>query len=350
MNFEVRSRASAGNRRLGKVELRPLRTKDRLVLGDSAPAGPWEAFRKFEAGPWIAYGWARIGEFLARVLPESLAPPLLWALQTAYSRMSKRRMLMMRRHLEKVLGPMPARELEQRMQRATALYARYWYETFRLSSMPSSEVVELLETEGEEWIAESLQKGKGVILALPHLGNWDMAGCYVSHRYGPVLAIAEYLRPRKAFEHWKRTRERLGMRIVPLDGTSLSVKEAIKQLKSGGIVALVADRQIGPGGIPVEFFGEITRVPAGPAALALRTGADLLPVGLYMIEGGRHRGVVRPPIGPSQGSSVQEKIVETTTSLIREFEELIRNDPEQWHLFTPFWPSDWEALGVQAPS
>jgi lauroyl/myristoyl acyltransferase len=262
----------------------------------SPPAGPWERFRKSDFGPWVAYGWARLGETLARVLPKSMAPPIISVLRMAYGRLSRRRMTMMRRHLEKVVGPLGDKELEVRMQRAMALYARYWYETFRLPSVPIEEIIDSIESEGEELIKDSLSRKKGLILALPHLGNWDIAGCYISHKYSPVLAVAEFLRPEAAFEHWKKTRERLGMRIVALDGTTTPVREAMSHLRSGGIVALVADRMIGTGGVDVEFFGEVTQVPAGPAMLARRTGADLMPVGLYMLDGGRHLGILRPPI------------------------------------------------------
>lgn len=329
------------------------RESRRLGLGiespESPPAGPWERFRKSEMGPWIAYTWARAGEILARILPEALAPPVISVLQLAYGKLSKRRMLMMRRHLQKVAGPLGEKEIEVRMGRALALYARYWYETFRLPSVPPPEILASFESEGEEFIESSLDRGKGLIVALPHLGNWDVAGCYISQKYSPVLAVAEYLRPPRAFEHWKRTRERLGMRIVPLDGTATPVREAMKHLRGGGIVGLVADRMIGTGGVEVEFFGEVTRVPAGPAALARRSGADLMPAGLYMLDGGRHLGILRPPVEISGGSDVQEDVAVATRALAREFEALIRRDPEQWHLFTPFWPSDWKALGTDPP-
>lgn len=329
-------------------ENRPGSHPDSISAG-SPPAGPWERFRKSDTGPWIAYGWARLGETLARLVPESLAPPIIALLKSGYGRFSKRRMLMMRRHLEMVAGPFAEREIEVRMERAMALYARYWYETFRLPSRPVEEILASIETEGEELIQKSLERGKGVILALPHLGNWDVAGCYISHKYSPVLAVAEYLRPAAAFEHWKHIRERLGMRIVPLDGTSAPVREAIKHLRGGGIVALVADRLIGTGGVEVEFFGEVTRVPAGPATLARRTGADLMPVGLYMLDRGRHLGILRPSSMLFGGGDFQEDVARATQMLVREFESLIRRDPEQWHLFTPFWPSDWRALGMEPP-
>ncbi len=290
-----------------------------------------------------------MGEGLARILPEAVADPTIAVLRFAYSRLSRKRMLMMRLHLEKVVGTMGEQEAAVRMRRATELYARYWYETFRLPSVPTEEILSAVETEGEELLEASLRSGRGVVLALPHLGNWDVAGCYVSQKYSTVLSVAEYLRPRAAFLHWKKTRERLGMRIVPLDGTSAPVKEAIRHLRSGGIVALVADRQIGSGGVEVEFFGEKTRVPSGPATLALRTGADLMAVGLYMLEGGRHLGVLRPPIRVGRARDPRSSALATTQALVNEFEDLIRRDPEQWHLFTPFWPSDWRALGVEPP-
>jgi KDO2-lipid IV(A) lauroyltransferase len=258
-------------------------------------------------------------------------------------------MLMMRRHLEKVLGPIGETEIEERLARANLLYARYWYETFRLPAMSPEDVLSRLETRNEEVIAEAVKSGRGLVIALPHLGNWDFAGCYVSLKYKPVLAVAEYLKPPAAFAHWKKIRERLGMRIVALDGTTEPAKQAMRYLRSGGIVGLVADRWLGGASIPVEFFGEKTLVPAGPATLARRTDALLVPVGLYIRDDGTHLGIVDTPVACPRTSDAKRDIAEATQRLVERFEHLIRLDPEQWHVYTPFWPSDWEALGLEAP-
>lgn len=313
------------------------------------PRGPWERVGTGEIGLWAAYTWARLGEHLARALPSAWAPPIVAALRFLYGKLSRRRMLMMRLHLEKIVGPMGREELSRRMRRARALYARYWYETFRLPAMTKEEVRSRVRALNEGAIQRALAANKGAVLALPHLGNWDFAGSYIAGKYGPVLAVAELLRPRRAFEHWKATRERLGLRIVPLDGTSAPAKEAIRHLRSGGIVALVADRWIAGAGVVVEFFGEKTLVPAGPATLARRTGAPLLPVGLYMEDDGMHLGVVEDPIDVPETTNSRADVEVATQRLVRVFERLIARDPEQWHLFTPFWPSDWRALGLKPP-
>jgi KDO2-lipid IV(A) lauroyltransferase len=111
-------------------------------------------------------------------------------------------------------------------------------------------------------------------------------------------------------------------------------------LGDNGIAALVSDRDLVGSGVEVEFFGERTTLPAGPATLALRTGAALLPTAVYMRPGGGHHGVIRPPMAVERRGGLREDVRRLTQDLAHELEVLIRVAPEQWHLFQPNWPSD----------
>jgi KDO2-lipid IV(A) lauroyltransferase len=149
--------------------------------------------------------------------------------------------------------------------------------------------------------------------------------------------VVEPVEPPELAEWFIDLRERLGMEIVPL-GPESGTRVA-KALKAGRLLSLVCDRDIAGGGVEVEFFGELTTLPAGPATLALRSGAPLMAATCYF-DGDGHRGVVRPPIDTTRQGKLREDVARITQVLAYELEELIRLAPEQWHLLQPNWPSD----------
>lgn len=313
------------------------------------PSGPWDRESGVGVAPWIGYLWARAGEQLARLLPESLAMPIAGGLAEGYKRFSKQRMVMIRKHLTMVCPEATTGEIDAMVDRAVELYARYWFETFQTPDRSRLEIASSVTTVGERYLADVMKDGNGAIIAMPHLGNWDVAGAYCAEHYGTPLVVAELLKPRAAFDYWVKTREKLGMEVVPLDGTSAPVRALIKALKDGRPVALVADRDMTADGVEVTFFGEETTIPAGPGTLAQRTGAPVVPVGVYIDGPGRYRAVVRPPLRADKSLARTDQARALSQQLVREFEELIKAEPEQWHLFTPNWPSDWEALGRAKP-
>jgi KDO2-lipid IV(A) lauroyltransferase len=111
-------------------------------------------------------------------------------------------------------------------------------------------------------------------------------------------------------------------------------------LADGRVLCLVADRDLTGTGVEVEFLGERTRLPAGPALLALRHDAEILPVGTYTEPHGRHHSIIHPPVPRERQGRLADDIARITQSLARVFEEIIRRAPEQWHLQQPNWPSD----------
>jgi KDO2-lipid IV(A) lauroyltransferase len=177
-----------------------------------------------------------------------------------------------------------------------------------------------------------------VILALPHLGGWEWAGFWVAAvRKRPISVVVEALDPPELFEWFVELRTSFGMNVIPL-GTDAGTR-VVRALKENHVVALLSDRDIGGGGIDVEFFGERTTLPGGPATLALRTGATLLPSAVYF-RGRGHLGVCRPALPAERRASLREDVTRITQQLAHELEALIRVAPEQWHLMQPNWPSD----------
>jgi len=218
-------------------------------------------------------------------------------------------------------------------------YGRYWLEIFRLpSEVRRGEVVPNFTITGYEHIVDGLAAGKGVILALPHLGGWEWAAAWMAAQGHYMLAVVEPLDPPELFDWFERQRQAIGLEIVPI-GPDVS-KRVLGALRDNRIVCLLSDRDLTGDGVEVEFFGERTTLPAGPATCALRTGAVLLPVAVYFQEGRQHHGDVRAPIATDRRGTLREDIARITQDLAREFEDLIRAAPDQWHLLQPNWPSD----------
>jgi len=221
-------------------------------------------------------------------------------------------------------------------------YARYWLESFSLPRETPESLDAHFETVGLEHLDDALGAGKGAILALPHLGAWDFGGAWLTTHGYPLVVVVEKVEPAELFEWFVGHRRSIGMEVIPLDaGAGSAVGRA---LRAGHPVALLCDRDLTDSGVQVELFGERTTMPAGPAALALRTGAPILPTAAYFRPGGGHLGVVRPPIPVARQGSLRDDVARVTQLLAYELEALIREAPEQWHLMQPNWPSDFEFI------
>jgi KDO2-lipid IV(A) lauroyltransferase len=207
--------------------------------------------------------------------------------------------------------------------------------------MDPGELDAVMSWQGIGHLEAALVAGNGAIISLPHLGGWDLGGAWLCTVGYPITVVVEPLEPPELFEWFAGFRRSLGMTVVPLGPDA--GRQTLKTLRGNGIVCLLSDRDVGGGGVEVEFFGERTKLPAGPATLSLRTGAPILPTAIYYDDAqGGHNGIVRPPLVLSRSGSLRDDVVAGTQALARELEGLIRLAPEQWHLMQPNWPSDWE--------
>jgi lauroyl/myristoyl acyltransferase len=189
-----------------------------------------------------------------------------------------------------------------------------------------------------EHLDAAVAGGRGVILALPHVGGWEHAGAWLAGQGLPPTVVVEPVEPPELFEWFADVRRRLGMTVVPLGPDAGPA--VMRALRAGGVICLLCDRDLAGDGIPVEFFGEETTLPAGPATLALRTGAPIVPAAVYFGPDGRHDAVVLPPVPAEREGRLRDDVRRVTQDLARQFEDLIRVAPEQWHLLQPNWPSD----------
>ena len=289
-----------------------------------------------EQAPYYAY---RAGAAVARTLPEPLAAQAARAGGVVLGYAMRGRREMIGRHLERVHGrTLSGDERRAAVRKSFDSYARYWMESFRVPYMSKADLAERVSVVGYEHAEAAFAKGNGVIMVAPHIGSWDLAGAWLAASGRRSTVVAEMVEPPELFEWFTATREALGMTVVPLGpqaGTAV-----LRALRANELVGLVSDRDIEGNGVKVTFFGEETTLPGGPATLALRTGAALLPIGIYAVDDRHHRGVIRPPIPVERTGRLRDDVARVTQLIAHELEGLIRESPEEWHMFQPNWPSD----------
>jgi phosphatidylinositol dimannoside acyltransferase len=217
---------------------------------------------------------------------------------------------------------------------AFALYGRYWFDTFHVLGWSDERVVDSFRFEGIEHVEKGLADGKGVIIALPHTGNWDVGGRAMGLRIGPVVSVAEHLKPERLFQLFLEHRRQLGLEIIDL-GSDHVGRQLTQRLEQNRIVALVADRDLSGGGVEVEMFGRTRRMPAGPALLALSAGAPLLSGPTYTTKDGWVE--VLTPVSIEPTGKRKDDIIALTRGLAAAFERAIAAAPPDWHLFQPGW-------------
>ncbi|CAM5494048.1 Lipid A biosynthesis lauroyl acyltransferase OS=Streptomyces fumanus OX=67302 GN=GCM10018772_47600 PE=4 SV=1 [Streptomyces fumanus] len=219
-------------------------------------------------------------------------------------------------------------------------YLRYWMESFRLPVWSRERIAAAFDPKGLHHLTEGMDAGRGVVLALPHLANWDLAGAWVTTHLGiPFTTVAERLRPETLYDRFVAYREGLGMEVLPHSGGA-AFGTLARRLRAGGLVCLVADRDLSASGVEVGFFGEPARMPAGPALLAQQTGAALLPVTLWYDETPVMRGRVHPPVEVPESGTRREKTSVMTQALADAFATGIADHPEDWHMLQRLWLAD----------
>ena len=254
----------------------------------------------------------------------------------AWHALARNRRGMARRHMSRLGEPDPTRSA----RRLFRSYGRYWAESFwvRRRRLPAMDA--RMERVGLDHLRAIQARGSGMVLALPHLGNWEAAALVAVELDLPLVAVAEKLANPHITRWFTRQRSMFGIEIV-LTGAGTSARRTLAEsLEGGKAVALLCDRDLSGRGPAVEFFGERTTMPAGPVTLALRTGVPLVPVGAYFLEGGGHRIVVEEPIELPDGPPTKEAVAAGTQLLATRLEGIVRRRPTQWHLVQPNWPSD----------
>ena len=278
-----------------------------------------------ERASYLAYlsGWR-----IVRLLPERLAAWLFRLGADLAYRRGGRGVARLRSNLSRVVPP--GTDLDALTRAALRSYARYWLEVFRLQDIPAERLVGRMRVLDEKRLRDAHAAGRGTILALPHMGNWEQAGAWLVATGVPFTTVAERLRPEKLFDQFVRFRTALGMEVIPLTGGERPPIELLaERLRAGGMLCLLADRDMSADGVPVTFFGARATMPAGPAALALRTGATLLPVTIWFDNDG-WSGRIHPEIPHTDVPTM-------TQALADAFAAGIAAHPADWHMLQRIW-------------
>jgi phosphatidylinositol dimannoside acyltransferase len=257
-----------------------------------------------------------------------------------------RRVLAWRDHSQDVDG----KELRTLSRAALRSYARYWLETFRLPEIPVERIVSgmHINAAGEAELFANLKAGRGVVIALPHMGNFEQAGEWVVQRgAGTFTTVQERLRPESLYEAFVRFRESLGMEVLPLTGGRSPFGTLAQRLRAGGLVCLVSDRDLKDTGVEVEMFGEKARI-ASTAGLAVQTGAALMPVATWF-EGDDWGAHIYPEIPVPKTGTRAEKIAQMSQQMARVWEGGIAEHPQDWHMLQRVFTADLDPARLPPP-
>ena len=295
-------------------------------------SGPFAA-RLADAG--YAAGWHAV-----RLLPEPTARGLFDRTGRWAAGRDLRGIRQLRANLRVVTGGLLTEpELAELTTRAVRSYARYWQEAFRLPMLHSERIVADTEVVGLEHLEKARAGGRPLVMVLPHSGNWDAAGVwFIDWLNGPFMTVAERLKPESLYERFVDYRASLGMRVVPLTGGPRPSTEVLRDwLTEGGVTCLLVDRNLGSGGVPVEFFGRAATMPGGAALLATQTGAALVPTVLQFTDRG-WRLVFSPEVPVAGPGRLKDRVGVAMQSVADAFAASIRDRPEDWHMLGRIWP------------
>jgi KDO2-lipid IV(A) lauroyltransferase len=240
-------------------------------------------------------------------------------------------------------GSADGKELRTLSRKVMRSYARYYLEAFRLRVMPLQRVRDGLHIDqaNVDVALTHLKNGRGVVFALPHMGDFEQAGLWVIQAgAGSVTTVMERLKPEAVYEKFLKFREGLGMEVLPTTGGPNPSGVLARRLREGKLICLVADRDLSDTGLEVDFFGEKALMPAGPAALAVQTGAALMPVSCWFVGEDEWGAQVYDEIPVPEEGTRKEKVAAMTQAMASVFEQAIREHPEDWHMLQKVFTRD----------
>ena len=279
---------------------------------------------------YLAYllGWKLIG-----VLPEKSAYRLFSKLAESMYRKNGKSVRRLRTNYSIVKPSLSAEDLEHLVIAGLDSYMRYWCDTFRIHRWSPTRIASTVTTSGDSFLRDPMNEGRGVVVALPHSGNWDHAGAYFCNEGFPLVTVAEVLKPEKLFKKFLTYREEMGFEVLGLD--SRAFLTLVKRAREKRLIALVADRDLSASGIEVQFFGRTAKMPAGPAVLAIKEGLPLVAAHVSYTVSGIHIDFQQVEISSLKGES--EKVAATVQNIASAFESGIAQSPEDWHMLQRIW-------------
>jgi KDO2-lipid IV(A) lauroyltransferase len=270
---------------------------------------------------------------IVRWLPERTAYRLAYACADFLTKRNGKSVARLRSNLSRTQPDITPLDLDLLLFDAMRSYMRYWCDTFRFPDWSPERVRETVTVTNEHLLLDAIEAKTGVIVTLPHAGNWDHAGAYFCAKGINLVTVAEHLKPEKLFLKFLSYRQAMGMEVLPLDGRVLGT--LAQRLRGGALVALVADRDLSRSGIDVNFFGGPSRMPAGPALLALKTGAPLITAFVSYTESGIH--IDFNEVALAESGSDEERVSATVQKMAHQFEVGISAHPQDWHMLQRIW-------------
>ena len=280
-----------------------------------------------------AYG---LGWALTKRLPEPVAQAAFAQIADQIWRRGGSGVRRLQANLRRARPEADDAEIARLSRAAMRSYLRYWCEAFRLPAWSREQVLERVVVHDEHILRDAYASGRGVVAPLPHLANWDLAGVWACMTGMPLTTVAERLEPERLFRRFVAYRESLGMEVLPLTGGDPPIRTLFDRARDGGLICLVADRDLSAGGVEVDLLGRPARLPAGPAMIARTTGAVLMPVTLAY-EGPRLHVRLYEPVPPKPGA---DGVRAMTQQVADAFSEGIRAHPQDWHMLQKVFVED----------
>ena len=271
---------------------------------------------------------------IVRLLPEKVAYELANRFADYLYAKNGKGVRRLRSNYQRVHSELSADQIEFLTNAGMRSYLRYWCDTFRFPSWDKERLLRTTVCENENFLRDPIAQGRGCVVALPHAGNWDHAGAYFCATGIPLTTVAEHLKPEKLFRKFLEYRTAIGMEVLDLNSRSIATLS--QRLRSGKLVALVADRDLSQNGIPVDFFGTGAKMPGGPALLAAQTGADLI-TAYVKYERTGIRIIFEGPVEVSADGTVSEKALAMTQIVANRFEKQIFDHTVDWHMLQRIW-------------
>ena len=278
----------------------------------------------------LAYfaGWR-----IVRVLPHKWAYGLFEKLAYYLVKKNGKSVQRLRSNLSRIKDDLSAAELEELVWKAMSSYLRYWCDTFRIQDWSTSQIQDSVTLTRGELLLDPMREGSGVVIALPHSGNWDHAGAYFCSLGIPLVTVAERLKPEALFQRFLRFRQAMGFEVLSIDSRSFAT--LIKRAREKRLIALVADRDLSASGVDVNFFGFPARMPAGPALLAIKTGIPLVVAHVSYKQAGIQ--IEFTTVDVAVDGSESERVAQTTQRMASLFEKGIAAHPQDWHMLQRIW-------------
>ena len=273
------------------------------------------------------------GWWIVRTLPEKTAYKIFWSLGEFVHRRNGRSIQRLRNNLQTVNPDLDALTLETLVAQSMSSYMRYWCDTFRIQNWSTDRIRRTVTTTNDHLLLNPMRDGRGVVIALPHSGNWDHAGAYFCSLGIPLVTVAERLKPEALFQKFLKHRESMGFEVLSLDSRSFAT--LVRRAKEKRLIALVADRDLSQSGIDVEFFGKNARMPAGPALLSIKTGIPLVVAHVSYTDAGIH--IDFHPVEVPTAGTESERIAATVQLTADLFARGISEHPEDWHMLQRIW-------------